>query len=140
MDRKACLTMTQTIFLAKFTATFCCEGWTHYSLLVGGVACLVVPLCSSMWQLMLTSTLYSFGPATIWGLLAALLANRFGIESMASSFGFFRMGQGITNFIYPSFLGKAVQLTSAVLIHISRLYQMTTACLTHCMYTFFLAD
>lgn len=130
MAGRTCLTVTQTTSHVKSAANLHCEGWTHYSLMVGGVGCLVVTVCSSMWQLMLASTLFSFGLATFWALLNTLLANEFGAESMASSWGFFRMVQGITSFIYPSFHGEAVLLMFDVFIYISHLYQLAAACLT----------
>lgn len=85
-------------------------------LLIGGVGCLLVPLCSNMWTVMLASSLYGFGLATFWALLTNLLTIHFGVESMASSWGFFRMVQGITSFIYPSFHGLMVDLTGSLVV------------------------
>lgn len=78
----------------------------HCSLAVGGVGCFLVPLCSAMWQIILAITLTSFGIAAFWALINTLLANDFGAEMTASTWGFFRMVQGVCGFIYPSLLGK----------------------------------
>ncbi|KAG0714631.1 Monocarboxylate transporter 12 [Chionoecetes opilio] len=83
-------------------------------LLVGGVGCLLVTLCYNMWQLLLAITLFSFGMAIFYSLLNTLLAKHFGAESMASSWGFLRMVQGIMNFIYPSLLGLVKDLTGSL--------------------------
>ncbi|KAK8380195.1 hypothetical protein O3P69_016674 [Scylla paramamosain] len=85
-------------------------------LVVGGLACLLVTLCSAMWQLLLVTTLYTIGLAIFWALINTLLTNDFGPESIASSWGFFRMTQGITNFIYPSLLGLMQDLTQSMVV------------------------
>lgn len=85
----------------------CYEGWAHYSLLVGGLSCFLVTFCSTMWHLFFVSTLFTMGLATFWALINTLLVLDFGHQSIASSWGFFRMTQGITSFFYPSLLGEA---------------------------------
>ncbi|XP_045117040.1 monocarboxylate transporter 12-like isoform X2 [Portunus trituberculatus] len=85
-------------------------------LVVGGLSCFLVTFCSAMWQLMLVTTLYSIGLATFWALINTLLVNDFGPKSVATSWGFFRMTQGITNFIYPSLLGLMQDLTQSLMV------------------------
>ncbi|XP_050715172.1 monocarboxylate transporter 2-like isoform X4 [Eriocheir sinensis] len=80
-------------------------------LVVGGVGCMLVPLCSTIWQIILAITLFAFGMATFWALINTLMADEFGAELTASTWGFFRMVQGICGFIYPSLLGLAKDVT-----------------------------
>ncbi|XP_068212707.1 monocarboxylate transporter 2-like [Palaemon carinicauda] len=84
------------------------------SLLIGGIGCLTVPLCTNMWHLMVFATMYSLCMAFYWTLVNVLLADQFGGESMASTWGFFRMFQGIFNFGYPSLLGLAMDVSGGV--------------------------
>ncbi|ROT75827.1 hypothetical protein C7M84_005613 [Penaeus vannamei] len=91
-------------------------GWTsslklyeaHHGLiaglLVGGIGCLLTPLCNNMWQLLGAATSLSFCMAFFWTLINTLLADEFGGDAMASTWGFFRMTQGICSFLYPSLI------------------------------------
>ncbi|XP_066944851.1 monocarboxylate transporter 12-like [Macrobrachium rosenbergii] len=83
-------------------------------LLLGGIGCLSVPLCTNMWHLLVFGTMYSLCMAFYWTLVNVLLADQFGGEAMASTWGFFRMFQGICNFVYPSLLGLAMDVSGGV--------------------------
>ncbi|XP_064083725.1 monocarboxylate transporter 2-like [Macrobrachium nipponense] len=83
-------------------------------LLLGGIGCLSVPLCTNMWHLLFFGTMYSLCMAFYWTLVNVLLADQFGGDAMASTWGFFRMFQGICNFMYPSLLGLAMDVSGGV--------------------------
>ncbi|XP_042870258.1 monocarboxylate transporter 12-like isoform X2 [Penaeus japonicus] len=93
---------------------------THHGLItglvVGGIGCLLIPLCNSMWQLLGAATLLSFCMAFFWTLINVLLADHFGGEAMASTWGFFRMTQGVCSFLYPSLLGLVIDTTGGLTI------------------------
>lgn len=103
-------------------------GWTsslklyeaHHGLiaglLVGGIGCLLTPLCNNMWQLLGAATSLSFCMAFFWTLINTLLADEFGGDAMASTWGFFRMTQGICSFLYPSLIGLVLDATGGLTI------------------------
>ncbi|XP_069940000.1 monocarboxylate transporter 12-like isoform X1 [Cherax quadricarinatus] len=102
---------------------FCCRlvcGWltnkkiikTRYAfiagLVTGGVSCLLVPLCTTLWQLLAATTMLALCTATFWTLINILLADQFGDESMATTWGFFRMTQGVCSLFYPAIIGMVL--------------------------------
>lgn len=103
-------------------------GWTaslklykyHHGLIaglvVGGIGCLLTPLCNNMWQLLGAATLLSFCMAFFWTLINTLLADEFGGDDMASTWGFFRMTQGICSFLYPSLIGLVSDTTGGLVV------------------------
>ncbi|XP_064083720.1 monocarboxylate transporter 2-like [Macrobrachium nipponense] len=84
------------------------------SLVIGGVGCMTLPLSSNMWHLLVFATMFSLCMAFFWTLINVLLADQFGGDAMASTWGFFRMLQGICNFFYPTVVGLVMDLTGGV--------------------------
>ncbi|XP_068212747.1 monocarboxylate transporter 12-like [Palaemon carinicauda] len=84
------------------------------SLLIGAAGCLIVPLCGTMWQLIITATMFSLSMGFFWTLINILLAEQFGGDSMPSTWGFFRMVQGICSFVYPPFIGFVMDATGGM--------------------------
>ncbi|XP_064083398.1 monocarboxylate transporter 2-like [Macrobrachium nipponense] len=74
-------------------------------LVVGAAGCLVTPLCGSLWQLIIPTTMFALCMGFFWTLINVLLKDQFGGEAMSSTWGFFRMVQGICSFMYPPFIG-----------------------------------
>lgn len=98
------------------------EETMHCSLALGGVGCMVVPLCSTIWQIILAITLSAFGIATFRALISTLMADDFGAELTASTWGFLSMVQGICGFIYPSLLGKGLPCSRFLLFSCTYFY------------------
>ncbi|XP_066944936.1 monocarboxylate transporter 12-like [Macrobrachium rosenbergii] len=84
------------------------------SLLVGAAGCLIVPLCGSMWQLLVSATMFSLSMGFFWTLINVLLAEQFGGDAMPSTWGFFRMVQGICSFVYPPLIGFVMDSTGGM--------------------------
>ncbi|XP_064083510.1 monocarboxylate transporter 2-like isoform X2 [Macrobrachium nipponense] len=84
------------------------------SLLVGAAGCLIVPLCGSMWQLLISATMFSLCMGFFWTLINILLAEQFGGDAMPSTWGFFRMVQGICSFVYPPLIGFVMDSTGGM--------------------------
>ncbi|KAK7068807.1 hypothetical protein SK128_020427 [Halocaridina rubra] len=127
------LTDLQNSLIASYTS--CCDfvmrlfcGWifnkkiikTEYGfiagLVIGGIGCLIVPLCTNLWSLLIFATMLSLCMASFWTLVNVLLADQFGGEAMASTWGFFRMTQGICSFIYPSIIGFIMDMTGGMTV------------------------
>nr|XP_045620562.1 monocarboxylate transporter 13-like [Procambarus clarkii] len=72
---------------------------------VAGLSTLMVPVTRSFWTLLPVVCVHAMGVAAFWALINTLLADQFGEESLHTTWGFFRMVQGITSFAYPSLLG-----------------------------------
>nr|XP_045595841.1 monocarboxylate transporter 2-like [Procambarus clarkii] len=85
-------------------------------LMSGGAGCLLVPLCSRLWHLMAASTLHAFCMASFWTLISVLLADQFGPDAMASTWGFFRMTQGVCSFFYPTIIGMLLDVSGGMVV------------------------
>ncbi|KAK3851960.1 hypothetical protein Pcinc_041430 [Petrolisthes cinctipes] len=85
-------------------------------LMLGGVGCMLIPLCTKMWLLMAVSTLMSLAMATYFTLINVLLADQFGGNSMASTWGFLRFTTGMCNLFYPSLIGMVLDVTGSTLM------------------------
>ncbi|XP_068212709.1 monocarboxylate transporter 12-like [Palaemon carinicauda] len=83
-------------------------------LVIGGLGCMTVPLCTNMWHLLIFATTLSLCTAFFWTLINELLADQFGGDAMSSTWGFFRMTQGICNLFYPSVIGFVMDISGGL--------------------------
>ncbi|XP_068212754.1 monocarboxylate transporter 12-like [Palaemon carinicauda] len=83
-------------------------------LFVGAAGCLITPLCTSLWQLVIPTTMFSLCMGFFWTLINVLLKEQFGGDSMPSTWGFFRMVQGICSFVYPSLIGFVMDFSGGM--------------------------
>ncbi|XP_066944852.1 monocarboxylate transporter 12-like [Macrobrachium rosenbergii] len=83
-------------------------------LVIGGIGCMTVPLSTNMWHLLFFATTFSLCMAFFWTLINVLFADQFGGDAMSSTWGFFRMLQGICNFFYPTVVGSVMDLTGGM--------------------------
>lgn len=85
-----------------------------FGLTVAGTSLMMLPLAYNMWTILSILWMRSFGIAMFWALIHGLLADQFGPENMATSWGFVRMTQGITNFLYAPLLGAVADSTGSM--------------------------
>ncbi|CAL4088401.1 unnamed protein product, partial [Meganyctiphanes norvegica] len=74
-------------------------------LFISAIGLLLVPMCWDKWSLMGAIGLTALGLAYYYVLIVVLLAEQFGEDSIASTYGFFQMSQGIGCFMSPPLLG-----------------------------------
>ncbi|KAG7175360.1 Monocarboxylate transporter 12-like 1 [Homarus americanus] len=75
--------------------------------ILAGVSLFLVSSTKSFWPLVSVVWIHSVGVAAFWALISTLLADQFGEDSLATTWGFFRMTQGVFSFVYPSLLGES---------------------------------
>ncbi|CAL4137236.1 unnamed protein product [Meganyctiphanes norvegica] len=74
-------------------------------LFLASIGLFLVPLTWNMWSLMAALSINALGFAYYYVLVVVLLADQFGEDLVASTWGFFRMSQGVGFFITPPLLG-----------------------------------
>ncbi|KAL7638058.1 UNVERIFIED_CONTAM: hypothetical protein RMT77_011683 [Armadillidium vulgare] len=84
-----------------------------FCLFVGSIGAFLIPFCSQQWQIYLAMLLFSTGSAGYYAFLNVVLTEQFGKTSIATTWGFARMVQGIFNFINPSLIGAIIDATDS---------------------------
>ncbi|XP_042210612.1 monocarboxylate transporter 12-like isoform X2 [Homarus americanus] len=95
--------------------------------ILAGVSLFLVSSTKSFWPLVSVVWIHSVGVAAFWALISTLLADQFGEDSLATTWGFFRMTQGVFSFVYPSLLGLVADVVGwmgAPLIFMGSMYCM----------------
>lgn len=76
---------------------------------ISALVSVMVPLTGSLWSLMLLLATYSIGPTSFHTFITVMLCHEFGKESIATTWGFLRMVQGVFSFIHPALIGKKLK-------------------------------
>ena len=79
-------------------------------MVIGGTGCILTSMAKNLWQIAVTSGIFSVASAGYYALLNVVLVQKFGKNSIGSTYGFARMVQGAFNFVFPPLLGIHILL------------------------------
>lgn len=78
---------------------------TNISLIIAGIATMLVPYATEFWQYLLYCIFFAIGVACFAALRSVIVVELFGLERLTSIYGLLLLYMGIAAFVGPPFAG-----------------------------------